>query len=284
MNKAVRIAFASGKGGVGKTTLATSLSVSLAEGQIPCVYYDCDVEAPNGHLFLKPDFSQKKTVTVPMAAVSPDLCSACGTCVAVCQYHALVLIKDCIHVFEQLCHGCGSCIRMCPQGALSEQAHEIGSLKMGSGRANIFCIQGTLKISEPMASPLIRDLKNTTHTKNSAVYIYDAPPGASCSAVETLRGSDFVYLVTEPTPFGLHDLKQILGVVKAMNIAHAVIINRDGIGDQTLDTFLTNEKIPVALRIPYDAHIAAVVAGGGTLVDADPHYGVLLREMVRERI
>ncbi len=267
-----KIAFASGKGGVGKTTLAASLAVCLAKNGLHTVYVDCDVEAPNGFLFLKPRFEGQQIVTVPVATVDLTQCSACGTCVAACQFNALALVGKRLMVFDQLCHGCGSCMRLCPEGALTEKEYPIGQLTWGRGRESIDCLQGKLNISEPMAAPVVRQLKQLADQRNGQVFIYDAPPGASCTVVETLGAMDFVYLVTEPTPFGLHDLKQILGVVRSLEIPFAVIINRDGIGDDHLNQFLSQEQIPTALKIPYDAQIAKTVAAGGTLVEADPDY------------
>lgn len=274
-----RIAFASGKGGVGKTTLATSLAVCLAKQGINTVYVDCDVEAPNGFLFLKPDFSKSQMVTVPVATVDSGKCSACGTCVEACQFNALALVGNKLMVFDQLCHGCGSCIRLCPEGALTEKQYPVGQLSWGVGRENISCLQGKLNISEPMASPVVRQLKQLAEQQTGQAYIYDAPPGASCTVVETLQAMDFVYLVTEPTPFGLHDLKQILGVVKTLEIPFAVIINRDGIGDDHLNHFLSQENIPTALSIPYDDQIARTIASGGTLLDAYPDHSNQLKKL-----
>jgi MinD superfamily P-loop ATPase len=270
MSNRRRIAFASGKGGVGKTTLAASLAVALAKKKINTAYVDCDVEAPNGFLFLKPDFSHFQTVTVPVATVDLEKCTACGICVDACQFNALALAGGRLLVFDSLCHGCGSCIRLCPEGALTEKQYPVGQLSWGIGRENLLCLQGKLNISEPMAAPVVHQLKQVADQQPGQVFIYDAPPGASCTVVETLQSMDFVYLVTEPTPFGLHDLKQILGVTKALEIPFAVIINRDGIGDDKLNQFLTQEKIPTALKIPYDDQIAKTVASGGTLLDAYP--------------
>lgn len=272
MTEPKRIAISSGKGGVGKTTLAVSLALCLQAEVGECLYVDCDVEAPNGHLFLNPVFDVVQPVQVPVAAVDLEKCNACGTCVEVCQYNALALIRDRLMVFEQLCHGCGSCIGLCPQQALVEKEHPIGVLKMGLGRNDILCVQGELNISEPMAHPVIHQVKQFAAQQNKKIVIYDSPPGASCSVVETLKAMDFVLLVTEPTPFGLHDLKQILGVVQTLHLPHAVVINRDGIGDNQVEAFLEEQHIPIWLKIPYDAKIAHHVAAGGTLMDVDSGY------------
>ncbi len=279
-----RIAVSSGKGGVGKTTIAVSLALSLQKEFSGCLYVDCDVEAPNGHLFLNPEFKQTQTVNIPVAAVDREKCKGCGTCVEVCQYHALALIRERIMVFEQLCHGCGSCIRLCPEQALFEKEHAVGEIKTGTGEENILCCQGELKISEPMASPIIRQLKHFAERQQKNIIIYDSPPGASCSVVETLKSMDFALLVTEPTPFGLHDLKQILGVVQTLSIPHAVIINRDGIGDDQVEIYLSQHHIPIWLKIPYDAKIANQVASGGTLLDVDQQYHTQLLNLYQRMI
>jgi MinD superfamily P-loop ATPase len=204
----MRIAVASGKGGTGKTTVATSLALSLSTRQ-PVLFLDCDVEAPNSHLYLQPSFLAQKEAVILLPQIDATKCSACGKCVEVCQFHALALIGKKVLVFPQLCHGCGTCTLNCPENAISEKPNPIGALETGQTDTGIDFARGVLSISEPMSTPIIRQLKRWKQGVPDQITILDAPPGASCSVVETVRGSDFVLLVTEPTPLGLlHDLNR----------------------------------------------------------------------------
>lgn len=267
----MKIAIASGKGGTGKTTIATSLAFSLAE-LASVRYFDCDVEAPNGHLFLNPVFFETTEAVIRIPQIQTQLCTACGNCVEVCQFHALAKVGKNILVFPQLCHGCGSCTWNCPENAIIEIPNAIGVLEKGLCLENIEFFQGKLTISEPMPTPIIRQLKKWVRPSLDSVDIFDAPPGASCSVVETLRGVDFVLLVTEPTSFGLHDLNQMLGILRDMEIPAGVIINRDGIGDDCLEEPLKENHIPIMLRIPFDRVLAENLASGRNLVEVYPEY------------
>lgn len=273
----MQIAVASGKGGTGKTTIATSLALSLAKlGKVR--YFDCDVEAPNGHIFLKPVFDQISPAVILIPQIQPEKCTACGHCVEVCQFHALAKVGKTILVFPQLCHGCGSCTWNCPENAIIEVPNPIGTLERGMARENIAFLRGQLTISEPMATPIIRQLKKMEQPSEDFVDIFDAPPGASCSVVETLQGVDFALLVTEPTPFGLHDLKQMIGIVRDMNIPAGLVINRDGIGDDSLEELIKQEQLPILLRVPFNRLLAENLAAGQSLVDVMPEYrGVLVK-------
>ena len=213
----MQIAVASGKGGTGKTTVATSLALSLTDSH-PVQFLDCDVEAPNGHIFLNPEINRQEPAVIRIPKIDPDRCSLCGKCVEVCQFHALAKVGKTILVFPQLCHGCGSCTWNCPEGAIEEIPNPIGMLESGLSIAGFPFSRGILTISEPMSTPIIRQLKRWESPSKGDTIILDAPPGASCSVVETLRRCDFALLVTEPTPFGLHDLKQMLGILRDMNI------------------------------------------------------------------
>lgn len=268
----MRIAVASGKGGTGKTTIATSLAQSLGRTK-DVLYLDCDVEAPNGHLFLKPRFDAVRDAIIPVPQILTEKCTLCGKCVEVCQFHALAKLGETVMVFQQLCHGCGSCIRNCPEEAIRENPHPIGVLESGVTPDDMRFTRGLLTVSEPMPTPVIRQLKRLLPPpQDETIVILDAPPGASCAVVETLRGTDFVLLVSEPTPFGLHDLKQMLAILEEMKIPCGIVINRDGMGDGKMDSFLAEAGLPVLMRIPYDRRLAAGLAAGNTLVGLIPRF------------
>ncbi len=267
------IAVASGKGGTGKTTIAVSLAQYLSKKkEIPVLISDADVEAPNAHLFLNPDFSEEKAVEQNVPQVDQDLCNGCGICADVCQFNAIVLLKDKPKVFPSLCHGCGSCTRQCPEGAIEEIPRAIGRLDRGFSRAGLQLRQGLLNEGEPMAVPVIAALKKWQKDPSPGVEIVDSPPGASCPVVEAVRGADYVLLVTEPTPFGLHDLKQALQVTRELGIEAGVIINRAGIGEEDIHGFCQENGVPVVLEIPLDRKIGEGLARGKGLLDIDPQY------------
>ncbi|KPL78822.1 (4Fe-4S)-binding protein [Ornatilinea apprima] len=267
----MRIAVASGKGGTGKTTIATSLALSLS-AERETWYVDCDVEAPNGHLFLRPNFTYSTQAVIKIPQIQVDQCTMCGKCVEVCQFHALANVVKSIMVFPQLCHGCGSCTLNCPVQAISEVDNPIGMLESGFTAEGIQFRRGVLSISEPMPTPVIRQLKRMDQAPDDALVILDSPPGASCSVVETLRGADYALLVTEPTPFGLHDLKQMIGIVQDMNIPAGIVVNRDGIGSPQVEAYLLELSLPILLRVPFDKKIASGIAAGESLMAVRPEY------------
>jgi MinD superfamily P-loop ATPase len=264
------LAIASGKGGTGKTTIATSLAMAIAD-QAP-FYLDCDVEAPNAHIFLTPEFERSKSVHLPIPSVDRESCQVCGRCAEVCQYHAIVSIKGEVLVFPELCHGCGSCMRQCPHGAIEEIPHELGLLEAGVTPDGIHFARGTLEIGQPMAVPIIRALKQWHPFGDMKTVIRDAPPGVSCPVVETLSGADFVLLVTEPTPFGLHDLRLAIQLTNELGLPAGVVVNRDGIGDQRVIEYCQSVNVPVLMRIPFDEYIGKAVARGEILVEAFPDF------------
>lgn len=278
----MKIAVASGKGGTGKTTLATSLARSAAEGGTPVLFLDCDVEAPDAHLFLAPKFERREEVVKPVPVVDSARCDARGRCSAVCQYNAIAVLGTQVLVFAQLCHGCGSCARECPVGAISELPEAIGVLERGPAVSGIDFAHGVLNLHEPMASPVIGRLKQWVVPAPGQLAIYDAPPGTSCPVVETLRGVDYVLLVTEPTPFGLHDLRLAVQVARELRIPAGVVINRDGIGDAGVEAYCAAEDLPVLLRIPFETAISAGTARGHTLAEIHPEYAGRLRQMLAE--
>ena len=275
----MRITVASGKGGTGKTTIATSLACSLAEDGQPPLFLDADVEAPNAHLFLGPALEHLRDVAIPIPQVDDQRCSLCGKCAEVCQFHAIVLVGGKTLVFPQLCHGCGSCSLVCPENAVAEIPDVIGVLESGPARNGISFARGVLNVGEPMAVPIIRQLKKQAAPGSGRVVIVDAPPGTSCPVVESMRGADIVVLVTEPTPFGLHDLRLAVQVARELNLPAAVVINRDGSGDGRVDEFCQQEGLPIVMRVPFDRAIAEGIARGKTLQEIRPEFGPLLKEL-----
>jgi MinD superfamily P-loop ATPase len=268
---------ASGKGGTGKTTVATSLALAIAD--LSPLFLDCDVEAPNAHIFLNPEITQSQIVNLPIPAVDESRCEGCGRCAEVCQYHAIVLIGGKVLVFPELCHGCGSCTLQCPEGAIEEIPNKLGLLEAGVAKNEIRFARGTLDIGQPMAVPIIRTLQAWNPFGELEPVIRDAPPGVSCPVVETMSGADFVLLVTEPTPFGLHDLQLAVQLTGELGLPVGVVLNREGIGDQRVDEYCQTAGIPILMRIPYDERIGRAVADGKPLVEAFPDYLPRFREL-----
>lgn len=266
------IAVASGKGGTGKTTIATGLALSLSDVGITVSLMDCDVEAPNAHLFLQPSIDQHAPVNVQIPEVNANLCSGSGRCAEVCEFHAIVTLGGKTLVFPELCHGCGSCTLVCPEQAITEIPNQVGVLEAGMTGGGIHFSRGVLDVGEPMAVPVITQLKNWNNGNNVDLIIRDSPPGTSCPVVASISGTDYVFLVTEPTPFGLHDLRLAFELTEELGIPAGVIINRDGIGDTKIDEFCLENEIPILMRIPFERKISEGIARGKSLVEINPEY------------
>ncbi len=255
----MKISIASGKGGTGKTTIATNLALVLSRQGQPVELLDCDVEEPNCHIFVKPEFESSRSITIPVPEVDKEKCNSCGICGEVCQYSAIVCLKGSVMVFEDMCHGCGGCMRFCPEKAITEREKEVGIVEIGHAKGFHF-LHGKLKIGQVMAPAVIRGVKSAA--RKSEITIIDAPPGTSCSVIEAVKNTDFVILVTEPTPFGLNDLKLAVGTVRALNLPFAVAINRCDIGDEAVKQYCGAEGINVILEIPNDRRIAQTYSRG----------------------
>jgi MinD superfamily P-loop ATPase len=271
---AMTVAVASGKGGTGKTTLSLNLARVFGSA---VQLLDCDVEEPNDHLFLDGCPSKQEIVAIKVPEVDEALCDGCGECGRFCEYGAIVSFGAKALVFPEMCHGCGGCMMVCPKKAISEVERRIGVVEtMRSGEITL--IQGRLDVGVAMAPPLIREVK--ARLREGVPAILDAPPGTSCPVIATLRGTDFVVLVTEPTPFGLHDLELAVDMVREIGIPFGVVVNRVGIGDDRVREFCGREKIPVLLEIPDDRRIAEAYSRGELIVDALPEYTGLFKSLI----
>lgn len=273
----MKIAIASGKGGTGKTTVAVSLALSLPQNQVQLL--DCDVEAPNAHLFLNPTIQGREEVAILRPSVDESRCDLCGRCAEVCQFNAIAVVGEKVLLFPELCHGCGGCKLACPLQAIEEVPHVIGVVDWGSVGEMAFAY-GLLNPGDPMPPPIIRRLKAMAQGEKTV--ILDVSPGTSCPVVESLRGSDYCLLVTEPTPFGLHDLKLAVEVARELKLPMGVVINRTDIGDSGVERYCQEEGLPILMRIPFDRRIAEAYSRGTPLVEAFPDYKLRLRGIYEE--
>ena len=268
------IAVASGKGGTGKTLVSTALALAISDKPVQLI--DCDVEEPNSHIFLKPRIERIEKVCTPIPVIDETACTHCGECARVCQFNALAVLQKQVMVFENLCHGCGACMLACPEDAISEKEREVGVIETGNSNGVKFA-HGKLNIGEAMAPPVIRALKK--HIDRECETVIDVSPGTSCPVIESVRDADFVLLVTEPTPFGLNDLKLAVEMLQLLKLPCAVIVNRSGLGDSGVEDYCKAEGIPVILRIPFDEGIARGYSRGIPLVEIQPEWRSKLREV-----
>jgi MinD superfamily P-loop ATPase len=276
MTGPLRIAVASGKGGTGKTTIATNLAVVLAETGARTAYVDCDVEEPNGQLFLTPTIRTTREVSIPTPAIDEARCTLCGACGQACRYSAILVLPKKVLTFPKLCHGCGGCTLACAPGAIREVPRVTGVVEVGTAGQVTF-VQGRLTVGEAMAPPVIRAVLASIPTGDTVVI--DAPPGTSCPVIEAVKTADVVLLVTEPTPFGLNDLQLAVAMVRELGVPFGVAINRDGTGDDAVRDYCAREGIPVLLTIPNDRAIARAYSRGELAITATPELRPRLVEL-----
>ena len=270
------ISVASGKGGTGKTTVAVNLALSVNEN---VQFLDCDVEEPNAHIFLKPKISRTLSFSTPVPKVDEGKCNYCGRCQEICAYNAIAVIKNKVLIFPEICHGCGGCILLCPQNALEETSKEVGIIQFGSSGAIDF-VNGKVNVGQDTPAPLIRQVKKYINTTKT-VFV-DAPPGTSCPVVESVKGSDYCILVTEPTPFGLNDLTLAVEVMRKLKIPFGVIINRSDIGDGKVEDYCQAENIPILMKIPFNRDFAVSYSKGIPVVDAFPEFKMHYQEILNK--
>ena len=267
------ISVASGKGGTGKTTVATNLAVSIGS---TIQLLDCDVEEPNAHLFINPVIEQKKTVFTPVPDIDETKCNFCKKCAQICRFKAIAVINKIVLTFPELCHSCGGCVAVCPEKAITETGRELGVIEIGR-RNHLGFVHGRLRVGEAMSPPLIREVRS--HTRSDQPTIIDAPPGTSCPVIAAMKGTDFVLMVTEPTPFGLHDLKLAVEAVKLLKIPRGLVINRSDIGDDSVRAYAKKENLPILMEIPFDRDIAETYSKGRLVVEEMPEWKERFRKL-----
>ena len=275
------ISIASGKGGTGKTTVATNLAVALGER---VQLLDCDVEEPNAHLFIQPQIEKRETISTPVPVVDEEKCTLCGKCGEICQFKAIVVIGNTVLPFHELCHSCGGCVEVCPEDAIREEGRELGIIEVGH-RNGLEFVHGELRVGEAMSPPLIRKVRALR--REDKITIIDAPPGTSCPVIAAMKDTDFVLLVTEPTPFGLYDLKLAVGAVRILGIPCGLVINRSDMGDDKVKAYAEAEALPILMEIPFDRRIAEAYSRGELLTETMPEWKekfLELYERIKERV
>lgn len=262
----MQIAIASGKGGTGKTTVAVNLALALS-GSRQLTLADCDVEEPNLHLFFS-GLAEEESITVLVPEIDTRTCILCGKCGQFCRYGALIVLKDQVLQYPKLCHSCGGCSMVCPTGSISERSEIIGVLQRSNPESSLRLITGTLCEGSIHTTAVIRAVRNQFDSKD--LVLLDAPPGTACAAMETLEGCDFCLLVTEPTPFGLHDLILICELAQLYHIPVGVVINRSDNTDNIVEFYCKDQNIPILMQIPFDRTIALQQGSGQIISREDP--------------
>jgi len=260
------ISIASGKGGTGKTTVATNLVHSLGSN---VQLLDCDVEEPNAHLFIDPVIDEVITATAPVPKIDQEKCTLCGRCAEICQFNAIVVIGETVLTFPEMCHSCGGCMEVCPEKAITETDREMGVIETGH-KDGLDFVHGRLRVGEAMSPPLIRKVRS--FASSEVLTVIDAPPGTSCPVIAAVKGTDFVLMVTEPTPFGLHDLRLAVEAVGLLGIPCGLVINRSDMGDDQVRAYAEQVGLPVLMEIPFDRRIAEAYSRGKLIIEVMPEW------------
>lgn len=275
-NRKPIIAVSAGKGGTGKTLVATNLALAANE---EVQFLDCDVEEPNAYVFLKPQLQNTLPVELPLPVIHQERCTGCGECADFCEFNALAVVKETVVVFKELCHSCGGCMLVCPEDAISETMRQIGVVEIGSAN-EMPVVDGVLNVGEALAPPIIEAVKEQARPDLTA--IIDSPPGTACPMIDTVKGIDYCIMVTEPTPFGYHDLTLAVGVVRELGVPCGVIVNRANIGDDKVYEYCEEENIPILMEIPMDRKIAEAYSDGIPLIEALPEYKAKFAQLFNE--
>ena len=264
----MKIAITSGKGGTGKTTVSTGLFHILTKYMKYNVQLlDCDVEEPDCHIFIKASETARFPVNISVPVIDPEKCTFCGKCKNACAFNAIVMLPpvNFIEVNESLCHGCGACTYVCPENAISEKNVEIGEIAHFDYYAKDEFIEGRLKIGKALQTPVIRE--TIKHAKEKGIILFDSPPGTSCPVVATVSKADFVVMVTEPTPFGLHDLKLMVETVRQLGKKHGIIVNKAGLDYKPLYDYIQQNNISLIGEIPFRKELAGAYSKGEIIAE-----------------
>ena len=272
----MKIAVASGKGGTGKTTVAVNMALSV---DFPVTLVDADVEEPNGVFFLPLSLKKSGDVSIREPVVNSSRCTSCGACAKACRFNAIAITPKGAMIFPELCHACGGCFMACREGAITERTRIIGSLSQGKA-SNLHFIQGELNVGEALAPPVIREAKK--QADENYLVIIDSPPGTACPMVAAVSDADFVLLVTEPTPFGLTDLKLAVETVRTLGLPFGVVINREGIGDEGVREYCAREGIEILGIVHDDRTVAEHYSRGIPAVAISEEYKTLFKEILRK--
>ena len=275
----MRISIASGKGGTGKTTLSTNLASYLAE-KSEVILVDLDVEEPNSRLFIEAQLVSREEKYTLIPEWVRDKCTLCGICQQSCNFNAIIQLDETIEVFPQLCHSCFACSELCPEEALPMIPQKIGELRYYKN-SYLHFVESRLDIGQEQAVPLIAKTNDYVHKNfpGNIIRIFDSPPGTSCPVIEATKTADLVILVTEPTPFGLHDLKLAVDTMKQLNKSFGVVINRIGIGNDEVLSYCNKENIPVIGKIPNDRRIAELYSRGELIYKSIPKVEQQLKQI-----
>jgi len=281
----IKIAIASGKGGTGKTFIATNIFNTLLKNQINAVLVDCDAEAPNAIAFFDARHTNTIDVTKLIPVIDINTCTFCGKCNEYCNYNSIFILPPMriIQVIEDLCHGCGACTVACEFDAITEKSSPLGKVSTFLAEGNHIIIEARMKVGIMSPVPVIKDAIKLA-SNNAGIVIFDSPPGTSCPFIQTVSASDYVILVTEPTPFGLSDLKQSVDTLNKINKPCGVIINRSDIGNSEVKNYLQKQDIPILLEIPFSKEIAELYSTGKIVSETVPALGEQLYCLVKKII